>query len=289
MATLNDVNTMSSSRSGSMLGDFDIAKFHPLVSWRSVLAGFLVSMFFLAILLSLGMAFGGIGLSDGTTAQRAGIFTGVWFVISTLISLFAGSYFAARISKFHTGRIGSAQGLVIAALFFGVLLFQTMAAIGWAGRTAGVALGGTAAAVSAGAGAAANSDNPAVNTIVQSAVSDLDLKSDPQAVIAGVGSRMVRGDVDGAKNYLASQAGITPAEADRRLSALRAQVDQAVVQAREATAKGLQATGWTLFITMVIGALAAVFGGATGSIANVRRPIAEVEEGFSSAMAGHQV
>ena len=53
----------------------EFSQHHPLVSWRSVLAGLLVSFLTLTILLSLGMAFGGVGLDDGTSLQNAGIFT----------------------------------------------------------------------------------------------------------------------------------------------------------------------------------------------------------------------
>ena len=123
-------------RVGSGFLESELNTMHPLVSWRSVIAGLLVTLLTLSILVSLGMAFGGITMTDDTSAQSAGIFTGIWFLISSIIALFAGSYFAARISKFHLNRIGSAQGLVIASLFFGFMLWQTFSAIGWMGRTA---------------------------------------------------------------------------------------------------------------------------------------------------------
>lgn len=255
---------------------------HALVSWRAIVAGLMVALFGLAILLSLGMAFGGVGLSNGTNAQNAGVFTGVWFLISSIIALFVGSYFAARVSKFHTGRVGSAQGAVIAALFFGFFLYQTFTAIGFLGKATGAAVGGTVAAASVGVSQA--SDNPTVNNIIENAMGDLNLKSDPKTVVSGVANRLLRGDTTGAKNYLASQAGITPTEADRRIADLRAQVDQAMMQARDATAKALQATGWSLFATMVLGALAAMGGGALGSSANLHRPL--VREHLADSYAG---
>jgi hypothetical protein len=253
---------------------------HPLVSWRSVLAGVLVTFLSLAILLSLGMAFGGIGLSGGTDAQNAGVFTGVWFLVSSVISLFLGSYFAARISKFHTNRIGSAQGLVIASLFFGFFLYQTVSAVGWAGKAVGTAASGAAMAI--GVGATQASDNTVVSHIVENAIGDLNLRSEPSTVVTGVGNRLVRGDTDGAKNYLARQANISPAEADRRIAALRAQLDQTMAQAREVAARTLQATGWSLFATMLLGVLSSIGGGALGTLANVRRPLVQEQLGSVS-------
>lgn len=258
----------------------DSMNMHPLVSWRSVIAGLLVTFLTLATLLSLGMAFGGIGLDDGSSLQGAGIFTGVWFLVSALISLFAGSYFASRVSKFHTNRIGAAQGLVIAGLFFALFLYQTMSAVGWAGRMTGQAVSSGASAAASGASQAAG--NPAVNNVIENALGDLNLRSDPNIVITGVANRLLRGDAEGAKTYLARQANISEAEADRRIAQLRAQVDETMTQARVMTARALQATGWTLFATLVLGAAASIGGGALGTRANMRRPLARerVVEGY---------
>ena len=245
---------------------------HPLVSWRSVVAGLFVTMLSMAILLSLGMAFGGLSLEDGAAAGNVGAFTGIWFIVSALISLFTGSYFAARISKFQTPRIGSAQAVVISALFFGFFLYQMMSAVGWAGRTAVSAVSTTASVAASGVGEAAQS--PMMNDMIEDALGDLNIqRSEVKTVVTGVASRLVRGNTEGAKNYLARHAGITPAEADRRIAALKTQTDQALTQAREATARGLQAAGWTLFVTLILGTLAACVGGGLGSRTNLRKPL----------------
>src|SRR5690606_17191858 len=114
-----------------------------LISGRAILAGLLISFFTMLGLIGLGLALGGINMGGDTSAESVGIFTGVWFTVSALISLFVGSYFAARISKFRTGRIGSAQGLVIASLFLGFFLYQTVSAVGALGGAAGNVLQST--------------------------------------------------------------------------------------------------------------------------------------------------
>lgn len=255
--------------------DVDTTNMHALISWRSVVAGLLVAMFTMIGLVGLGLAFGGIGLDEDTSARSAGIFTGVWFMTATLISLFVGSYFAARVSKFKTGRIGSAQGLVIASLFLGFFLFETVSMIGLVGSSAGRFIGRTGNIFAQGMERA--NQNPMISNTIgnlsEDAVADLNLRSDPQTVAEGIGSRLLNGDTEGAKNYLARQAGMTPTEADARIAQMKAQVDKYLADAKEATATGLRSAGWSLFLLVALGAFASVAGGALGSVINFRKPL----------------
>lgn len=258
---------------------------HALISWRSIVAGLLIAMFTMIGLLGLGLAFGGIGLDEDTSARSAGIFTGVWFLVSALVSLFAGSYFAARVSKFRMGRIGSAQGLVIASLFLGYFLYQTIGAIGSVGSAAGSFFGKSGSAIVKGADRA--SENPqitdAVSSMTEDALGGLNLRSSPQVVAQGLGTRLFRGDTEGAKNYLAREAGLTPTEADTRIAQMKAQIDKLLSDTKEATATGLKSMGWSLFLLVALGALASVLGGALGSVANFRKPLIHVRDEYVSS------
>lgn len=249
--------------------EIDHSNSHALISWRSIAAGFMVALFTMIGLTGLGLALGGVSLDADTSARSAGIFSGIWFLASSVLSLFAGSYFAARVSKFRTARIGSAQGIVIAALFLGLFLYQTFAVIGSVGSAAGSIVGKSAEIASTG--------NPAItttiNNIAENALGDLNLRSDPSIVAQGVGTRLLRGDTVGAKNYLSRQAGLTPTEADARIAQMRAEVDQVVANTKEATAVALKSTGWTLFALVILGALSAVGGGALGSVNNFKKPL----------------
>lgn len=249
----------------------DSSNMHPLMSWRSTIAGLLVSFLVMAGLVGLGLAFGGIGLDDGTTARNASIFTGVWFVFSAILSIFIGSYFAARLSKFQTGRIGSAQGLVICSIFLGFFMYQTVMTIGSAGRAAGGMIGSTANFVGSSADRLAKS--PMVNNIVEDAIGDLKLKNTPRNVATGLATRLIRGDVDGAKNFLSAQSGISQAEASSRIATLRSRVDGVMEEARMGIAGALKSAGWSLFFLVLLGSAAAVGGGALGSVANFRKPL----------------
>lgn len=253
----------------------DHATMHPLISFRSIVAGLLVAFFTMTGLIGLGMAFGGIGMDVDTTVKSAGMFTGFWFLGSALLSLFIGSYFAARVSKFQTGRIGSAQGLVIAALFLGFFLYQTMAMIGTAGSAVGSLLGSTASMIGQGAQRAA--ENPAITETVKNlsedALGDLNLRTDPQVVAQGIGARLLRGDTEGAKNYLARQAGIAPVDADARIADLKTRMDVIINDTKETAASALKSSGWSLFLLVVLGAMASIGGGALGSVVNFRNPL----------------
>src|SRR4051812_32153916 len=90
---------------------------HPLMSWRSVIAGLIIGGFITDICLMLGLGLGGVTMkSDANiSTQAAGIIGGVWFLVSCMIGLFCGSYFAARVSKLHTSRLAGSQGVLITA------------------------------------------------------------------------------------------------------------------------------------------------------------------------------
>jgi hypothetical protein len=261
------------NREGPLETEFETN--HPLMSWRSIVAGLLISFFTLTGLIGLGLAFGGISLDEDTSARSVGVFTGVWFIASALISLFVGSYFAARVSKFRTGRIGSAQGLVIAALFLGFFLYQTVAAISSAGSAAGSLIGRSASMIGQGAQRVSQNETlmNSLSNMTEDALGDLNLRSEPQVVAQGLAQRLFRGDTEGAKNYLSRQAGITPTEADARIAQMKATVDRTLDDAKTSAATALRSTGWSLFLLVVLGALSAVAGGGLGSVANFRRPL----------------
>ena len=259
--------------------------YHPLLSWRSIVAGLVVALLALAGLSGLGMAFGGIGLDENSSLQGALTFTGSWAIGSLLLSIAAGAYFSARFSGFASARVGAAQGVVIAALFLGLVLWQAVSVLGWAGRTAGDAVGGAAAAI--GKGTSAISQSAAVSNMVEDSLGDLKIQQDRmQAVATGVATRLYRGDVGSAKNYLARQAGVSPAEADRRVNQLKERADQTLASIHSGAAEALRSTGLTLLFSALLGALAGSGFGALGSRSNRRKPFAVHAPVASDALEG---
>ena len=244
---------------------------HPAMSSRSIVAGVLITLLTFSILFSLGIAIGGVSLTPDTTAQGAGIFTAAWFLGSVLISLFASSYFAARISNFASRRIGAAQAGVVTAVFFGLLAWQSFGMMGTLTQTAGSLFGSAASVVGTGL----TQNQALIGDLIEDNMDGLTLKSDLHTVVTGVSSRLLRGDTESAKNYLARQAGLTPEDADARVNALNARLQSFVSAAKEKAATALQASGWSLFSVLILGLVAAVGGGILGSRVNTSRPMTE--------------
>ena len=243
----------------------------PLICWRSAIGGFLVAMLTMVGLVGLGMAMGGMGMDEDTSAKSFGMFGGIWFLASSLISIFVGSYYSARVASFRIGRVGSAQGILIATLFLGFFLYQTIMTLGAAGRAAGTFVGKSAEMISAGSEKAMNS--PVISEMFEDRMADLNLRSEPKVVAMGVASRLLRGNTTGAKNYLAYQSGITPEQADARIVEFRADMNRYADEAKLAAADALRTTGWSLFTIVVLGVASAVGGGMLASRANLSAPI----------------
>jgi len=277
-AMANEINQSEGGIRVHRTSDFDSFQGQfPFISWRAVLAGIFVTLLTYATLMALGLAFGGLALNQVIeNREGAGLPTGaaIWFVLSTLISLFAGSYFAGRVSNFSAPRIGGAQGLVIAAVFFVLFLTQLGITLGWAGSSIAGAVGSAGRAVGSQASNVARlMSNPKVQSLIDQAVGDLNLRSDPEVVAQGLATRLITGDPESAKNYLARQAGISPTEADRRINDIRTDFVAAAESTAKSAANVLMAAGWALFGMLLLGTLAACSGGALGSRENSRHPI----------------
>lgn len=253
---------------------------HPLISWRSMIAGLLVALFSYMILIAAGVAVGGTSLIDGlqADAQSAGLMTGAWVMVSAALSLALGSYFAARVSKYAAPLVGSAQAVVIAALFFGLMTLQMMTAIGLMGRAVGSIAG------AAGQGMSSMASSTVVADAVDSSLQGLDLKAPPATVAEGVTTRLLQGNPEAARDYLARQSGVAPAELQERINVLQTQVQTAVADAGSKAARALAATAWSLLAMMIVGLIGSVLGGFWGARENVRVPLARMETGRRTTM-----
>lgn len=167
-----------------------------LICWRSVLGGVLVSVLTYMMLSALGAGIGGLTASHiiEKGENGSGLLTGagLWIGGSAVIALFVGSYFATRFSEVTHKQIGACQAIVIAAIFFYLLV-----------NVAGFSLGSL-------------------------------------SEVAGHFSRM------------------------------------AAISDAEAAAKAVGEAGWVLFVTLLLGVVAAVIGGVEGAHGNVRRPFTRI-------------
>jgi hypothetical protein len=245
------------------------------IHWRAVFAGAFISALVYFTLVSLGVAIGAGQTQDlingQSSASMLGTGVGVWLAVSVLISLFVGSYSAGRISGVIATRIGYMQGAVISALFFALMIAQSgsmLKSVTAGVGAAGSALGGTIAQAG---------QNPAVTDMVEDNFSELKFKSSNADVIRGVLSRVVRGDNESAKNYLAAQSGISSDDADARLKTIKDKITAISQQAGQAAAEAAKQVGWWAFIVMALGSVFAMFGGGVGAQVNIRKPISDMD------------
>ncbi len=243
-----------------------------LICWKSLFAGLAVTMLCYLILTALGAGIGGMTASNLIMHEDSGsglaTGAGLWLGISAVISLFAGGYFAIRVSQYKTNKVGVSHGAVIAALFFVIAIWGL-------GKGAGsVAKGLANTAMAATSSAATLANNPAVQDTLQKALGTSNLKSEPSEVAEGLAVRLLQGDTASAKSYLAYQTGQSETEVDQRVTALKADFDQKVKAAGEKTADAVATAGWSLFLTMVLGLVAAAIGGTTAARSNAHKPFA---------------
>jgi hypothetical protein len=109
-----------------------------LLCWKSVLAGVLISIMAYMILTALGAGIGGLTASSLISNDEGGgglaTGAGLWLGISSVISLFLGTYFALRVSKYVTNKVGAAHGFLIASIFFILLIWGIGRTIGGISR-----------------------------------------------------------------------------------------------------------------------------------------------------------
>jgi len=245
----------------------------PAISWRGIAGGVVVALLAYTTLVALGFAIGGAAaervVENESGGSALGWASGVWLLVSTLAALFVGGYVAARASGVMPHRVGGVEGLVVSALFFGVMFFSAGAAIGKVGN-------GVGSLLSAAGGAAADiAKNPAVQSVVERSLGDVPLKASIGDVSTGVLSRLLRGDNEAAKAYLARQTGLSAADADARLQRMTVQVKEAATTIGVAAARAAQIAGWVLFAALLLGSTASFFGGFLGMHRNIQRPVSE--------------
>lgn len=246
---------------------------HSLISWKPIFAGLFVAFVIHATLMALGVAIGGATVSEmienGSNVNGLATGAAIWIGISALLSLAAGSYFAARTSTYITGRIGAAQGLTIAALFFTAMMFGVGQVVGMAGQGMGRAAGAM------GAGVANIASNTSVQNTVEDALGGTTLKSDPSVVVKGVLTRLIAGNPDSAKAYLGYQTGLSSADLDARFATLQTNFQNTMTTVATKAADAAAKSAMSVFLILVVGIGMAVLGGATGAWANFKKPLAE--------------
>jgi DnaJ-domain-containing protein 1 len=291
-------------------------------SWGAVFAGAVTALAVHFLLLMLGTATG-LAAAEPTDSENPianfGIGTAIVWSVSALISLCAGGWVAGRYAARGDHVTGRVHGFLVwgVAMILGAMLAASgaRALVGGASRI--VSEGMSAAGKAAPAAADLAKDALAQNsTAIQSMIDEVS-EARRGANGAGVAAaqrevgmalqRLFRqgGDMNSAENRAAvvralTQSGMSQQQANQTVERWTASMQQlrtdfeqtkaaAEAKAREAAdtaSKALSKAALWAFIGNLLGALAAMFGGARGAQAEYRR-VAEREHYVHTGVAGH--
>jgi hypothetical protein len=200
----------------------------PRLSWGSVIAGIILSLIIYLIMSVLGTAIGASLLSPMTRPDPLhgfGFGSGAWMIITTVLAVFVGSYFAGSCAPV----LGWLHGLLAWAVMILLVAYGMTSLVGSAASTGG-RMASTGAQMSA---TMANGEGTSLNSS------------------SGSGIASAQQQVRGALASAASEASSPQAEQDAR-------------QTADTAARVLARASWFSFAALVVGALISIVSGAAG-------------------------
>lgn len=261
------------------------------VSWGAVFAGVAIALSTQFLLNLLGVGIGAAVLDPATyhnpEASTFSIAGGIWFVVAGIIASFAGGYVASRLSGRSSNSTGGYHGVTSWAVTTLVVLYLLTTSVGalvggaFSGLSSIVSgVGSTAAtAVTAATPAIASSTNPmgGIEQQIRSTTGN-----DPRALQNTAVSAMqavVMGDeasADDARNRatdaISKAQGIPLDQARKQVEQYEktyrenvAAAKQQAIDAAQAATAAVSAGALLGFLALVLGAIAAWFGGVYGT------------------------
>jgi len=266
------------------------------VSWGAIFAGAVTALVTQVIVnlvgVGVGLASVGTTAADNPSASAVSMGAGVWFVASGLVASLAGGLIAGRLSGKTLPGAAALHGLVSWAVTTLVVLYLlTSAASGLVGGTLGTvsgALGGAGSLVGGSVQTAAQAAAPSLSKIanpldgIEDKVRQQTAGQDPQAArdaaVAAI-KALFTGDAAQkqqaearAADALAKAQNIPVDQARQQIQDYEKQYDQAVATAKQkaeaaaVTAKSAATQGaFYAALALILGALAAFFGGRLGA------------------------
>jgi len=268
------------------------------ISWGGVFAGVAIALSLHLLLNLLGLAIGAgvIDPAQNDTPTAASLSTGsvIWMIVSGIIAAFVGAYVASRMSGRVVRSTGALHGLTTWAVTTLVVFYMLTTSVGalvggaFSGVTSVFSGAGStiATATTAAAPSLANASNP-VATIEQR-IREASGGNDPQALrdaaVTAVRAALTgdQAQAEDARNRaadaLARAHGIPAAQARQQVTDYENQYKQAVEQAKvrateaaQATATAVSTGSYVAFGALLLGAVAALFGGNMGAAHTERR------------------
>jgi hypothetical protein len=262
------------------------------ISWGGVFAGVAIALSLHLLLNLLGLAIGAgvIDPAQNDTPTAASLSTGsvIWMIVSGIIAAFVGAYVASRMSGRVVRSTGALHGLTTWAVTTLVVFYMLTTSVGalvggaFSGVTSVFSGAGStiATATTAAAPSLANASNP-VATIEQR-IREASGGNDPQALrdaaVSAVRAALTgdQAQAEDARNRaadaLARAQGIPVDQARQQVTDYENQYKQAVEQAKvrateaaQATATAVSTGSYVAFGALLLGAVAALFGGNMGA------------------------
>ncbi len=265
---------------------------HRRVSWGAILGGvvLVVTIQLLLSLLGAGIGLDTVDTNAGTTptASSLGVGAGAWWIISSVIALAFGGYAAGWMAGVELRWDGLLHGLVTWGISTLLTVWLLTSAIGGIIGGGASALGGLASMAGSGIKSAAQPVAQAAGVtpdmLQQQAQAYLKPANpdpatmspqDAQKEVVTQLATYARGGPDAAPAkarivaIMAAQQHISPDQATQqfdqaqaRLQTEKARAAQAAKDAADATATAAAHTSFAAFADLLIGAIAAAFGGA---------------------------
>ena len=266
------------------------------ISWGAVLAGVIIVLIVQFLLSLLGV---GIGASTIDPSQRGGtpeassfgIGAGIWWIICSLISVFAGAWVAGRLAGMPDRTDGMLHGLVAWGLAMMLLIYLLTTAVsslvGGAFGVVGSAMQTAGQGAQTAAGAAqtpgllgpfqqdlqqllgrARQQAQLTGQQIQQIASDENVRAVVQKAVTAGPESLSEADRQAAINALVQHAGMTRPEAEQRLAQWQQtyqQTKQQAIQAAEATADTISRASLWSFVALLLGAIVAAVGGMLGA------------------------
>jgi hypothetical protein len=271
------------------------------ISWGAVFAGVFMALAVQFLINLLGIGIGAAVLdpltNDNPEASTFSIGSGIWFVFSGIIASFVGGYVASRLSGRPSKSTGSYHGLTTWAVTTIVVLYMLTTSVGALVGGAFSGLGSVIGTVGQTAATAATTVAPAIaNATDSDPLAGIEQQirsasgSDPQALrdaaVAAVRAA-VTGDQATANDAKARAADAIAKAQGIPVEQARQQVDQyaktyqdsmaaakqQALEAADAATTAVSMGALLGFAALLLGAVAAWFGGAAGTKAV---PVTEV-------------
>jgi hypothetical protein len=256
------------------------------VTWGAIIAGVAVSLVTQLLLNLLGIGVGAStldpGSGDNPEASTFSIAAGIWWTVSGIIAAFIGGHVAGRLSGKPKGSTTGWHGLIswaVATLVVIYLLTSSVGGIiGGAFNQVTRLVGGATQAAATAAGPAMQGEDPfsaIERQITESLGGPANVPEVRDAAIAAVRAAVTGNQADAtqqqdrAAQALAQARGIPVEQARTEVQQYIQQYQQVAQQASEAadTAATAVSTGALVaFAALLLGAIAAWFGGRIGAV-----------------------